>query len=270
MYRQSDIGEWWLMKEFELDIPSLTSEGIQLNNNAFEVKELVCSSMIVWIANDWDADSLDQYIRQNGKYLLKIDKEYNNSTKRFVYEYNHDLSVFDTDILKGIERVEIESNCFTKVNRLVIDGLNELKSIIIGKKCFKFDKKIKGNKCIIMNCHQLEQIHIGYDSFYWYEIFELRNLPSLISIQLDDNAFHYCHSIAFESMSDWMGDEWDLNQLQSIILGTGALAEDGYMPRDKGDISFMKLNELIMRSMNDNDDWLTRSSFSIYIQRNWM
>ena len=35
------------MIEFELDIPSLTSEGIQLTYNAFgEVKELFCSSMI--------------------------------------------------------------------------------------------------------------------------------------------------------------------------------------------------------------------------------
>jgi len=35
------------MIEFELDIPSLTSEGIQLTYNAFyEVKELLCSSMI--------------------------------------------------------------------------------------------------------------------------------------------------------------------------------------------------------------------------------
>ena len=58
------------MTEFELDIPSLTSEGIQLTYNAFgEVKELLCSSMIEWIANDWDADSLEYYIRQKSKYL---------------------------------------------------------------------------------------------------------------------------------------------------------------------------------------------------------
>ena len=57
VYRESDIGEWWLMIGFELDIPSLTSEGMQLRNtysfgimkneNSFsEVNVLNSSSMI--------------------------------------------------------------------------------------------------------------------------------------------------------------------------------------------------------------------------------
>ena len=59
------------MIEFELDIPSLTSEGIQLTYNSFyEVKELLCSSMIEWIANDWDADSLSRFIEHKNTHLF--------------------------------------------------------------------------------------------------------------------------------------------------------------------------------------------------------
>ena len=55
---------------------------------------------------------------------------------------------------------------------------------------------------MIMNCDQLSEIHIGEGSFFFYESFELKNLHSLISIQLDCNAFHDCHGIVFESMND--------------------------------------------------------------------
>ena len=111
-----------------------------------------------------------------------------------------------------------------------------------------------------MNCDQLKQINIGEGSFYYYESFECKNLPSLISIQLQSDGFHICNSVVFESMNDWMNDEWDLNQLQSIILEFQALC---------GDYNMIESNELIMRSNTDNDDWLIRSSFSVYIQRSW-
>ena len=116
-----------------------------------------------------------------------------------------EMSVFDTDYLKGIETVKIGNDCFTKVNRFVLDGLNELKSLIIGKKRFKLDENTRlESKCVIMNCDQLNEIHIGDWSFNCYESFELKNLPSLISIQLNIHAFYNCYSIVFESMNNWM------------------------------------------------------------------
>ena len=60
----------------------------------------------------------------------------------------------------------------------------------------------RGSKCLIMNCDQLREIHIGPGSFQCYESLELKDLPSLTSIQLDRYAFNNCHSIVFESMND--------------------------------------------------------------------
>ena len=129
-----------------------------------------------------------------------IEGEY---AERFEDGYGNDLSGFDSDCLKGIKRLEIGDHCFENVDRFVIDGLNELKSMKIGKNSFKYsNKKRCGSKCVIMNCDQLNEIQIGYESFYRYESFELKNLPSLISIQLDSLVFKYCHSIVFESMND--------------------------------------------------------------------
>ena len=88
------------------------------------------------------------------------------------------------------------------------------------------------------------------------ESFTLSDFPSLISIEIGYEAFKYCHSIVFDSMNDWMNDEWDLIQLQSITLGEVALY---------GDLNTLKSNELIMKSMNDNDiDWSDLPSLTLF------
>ena len=76
------------------------------------------------------------------------------------------------------------------------------------------------------------------------ESFNLSNLPALIALEIGCGAFKNCHSIVFESMNDWMNDEWDLNQLQSITLSEGAL---------QGETNTIESNVLIMKSMNNND-----------------
>ena len=106
-----------------------------------------------------------------------------------------------------------------------------------------------------MNCDHLKHINIDRKSFKYYESFECKNLPSLISIQLDDKAFYRCQRIEFDSMNDWMNDEWDLIRLESIILGYEALY---------GDEDTIKWNELIMKSMNEMMiDWLDLPSLAL-------
>ena len=72
---------------------------------------------------------------------------------------------------------------------------------------------------------------------------------------MDDKAFYRCQRIEFDSMNDWMNDEWDLIRLESIILGYEALY---------GDEDTIKWNELIMKSMNEMMiDWLDLPSLSM-------
>ena len=53
-----------------------------------------------------------------------------------------------------------------------------------------------------------------------------------------------------------MNDQWDLNRLQSITLGYGVLC---------GDYHVIESNELIMKSMNDNDiDWSDLPSLTLF------
>ena len=119
----------------------------------------------------------------------------------------------------------------------------------------------------ILDASQMEQISNSVESIIIKRnigeknnSFKLSNLSSLVTLEIGNEAFQECHSIVFESMNDWMNDEWDLTRLQSITLGRCALC---------GDSTTVESNELIMKSMNDNDDWLIRSSFPLYIQRSW-
>ena len=124
----------------------------------------------------------------------------------------------------------------------------------------------------ISDVSQMEEISNSVESIMIQEgvgreegRFILSNLPSLISIQLYRNAFSECHSIVFESKNDWVNDEWDLNRLQSIKLGNQALKGSSLFG-----FAVTESKVLIMKSMNDNDDWLIRSSFSDFIQRRWL
>ena len=125
----------------------------------------------------------------------------------------------------------------------------------------------------ISDVSQMEQISNSVESIMIQEgvgkeegRFILSNLPSLISIQLYRTAFETCDSITFESKNDWVNDEWDLIRLQSIKLGYGALKGGSHFGFG---FALADSNELIMKSMSDNDDWLIRSSFSDSIQRSW-
>ncbi|KAK8805040.1 hypothetical protein WA171_007005, partial [Blastocystis sp. BT1] len=118
--------------------------------------------------------------------------------------FNPDISslILNSSLI-SLKRIEIGDGCFKKVNRFEIDGLNELETIIIGQNSFFLDDDDdtrEGSSCLIMNCDQLIQIHIRFESFEYYESLELKNLPSLISIQLNYGVFMKIHSVVFENL----------------------------------------------------------------------
>ena len=105
--------------------------------------------------------------------------------------------------LISLKRIEIGDNCFENVNRFVLDGLNELESVKIGKESFSLSEdRRKGSKCLIMNCDGLREVEIGDWSFLYYEVIELKNLPSLSIFKGDGFNFRYIGKVSIESMND--------------------------------------------------------------------
>ena len=90
----------------------------------------------------------------------------------------------------------IGDDCFSNVELFKIDGLNELKSLKIGKNSFTKKKNSWGNDSSrsfhILNCIELESIEIGEYSFSDYGGgFELKNLPKLSTIKMITSNFFW-------------------------------------------------------------------------------
>ena len=115
--------------------------------------------------------------------------------------YNN-VKLFKLFELNTIESIVIGDNSFCCVDKFVIDGLNHLKSIKIGSKSFTQQKdnwktisNSSSRSFSILNCIELKSIEIGRYSFSGYSgSFELKNLPSLISIKIGSIETDYSDS----------------------------------------------------------------------------
>ena len=115
------------------------------------------------------------------------------SDSSLIIESNHcnedSISLFIP--IRSYEYIDIGGNCFMYVNEFVIDGLNELKSLVIEMNSFTKRKNSFGNdesrSFHILNCIELESIEIGEYSFSDYGGgFELKNLPKLSTIKIGE------------------------------------------------------------------------------------
>ena len=141
----------------------------------------------------------------------------------------NDLTELDLNRFEWLESIEIGDECFGSVKTFKIDGLNQLKSLKIGKNSFTQLKKDDWNRSWneardkannqsksfhILNCKSLESIEIGEFSFSDFGGgFELKNLPSLQSIQIGtigSNSFNfYCSSFMIRGI---------LNDIENVMI----------------------------------------------------
>ena len=112
----------------------------------------------------------------------------------------NDPGVSDTDCLGTIEVLEIVWDVTMEKPRIMINGSGERKGVSIDTFTL-YDDARGGIKFVIRNCDRLREVYIGMDSLVWYNSFELKNLPSLVSIVFCDWVFCNCQSMVFESMN---------------------------------------------------------------------
>ena len=99
--------------------------------------------------------------------------------------------------LPSLRAVTIGDNSFRYTRTFVIDGLSELESVTIGnyvgtmRQNDPWDSERRDGSCRIINCPNLKSIRIGRYSFAdYYDSFDLINLPSLVSIHIDQRGFN--------------------------------------------------------------------------------
>ena len=115
---------------------------------------------------------------------------------------NENYITFNFSQFTLLEELTIGDYSFENVNKFVIDGLNKLKSLIIGMNSFTKKRNNSGDdktrSFVILNCIELESIEIGGYSFSDYSgRFELSNLPKLSTIKIGEvgsGSSNFCYS----------------------------------------------------------------------------
>ena len=114
----------------------------------------------------------------------------------------NNVNELDLSRFEWLRSIEIGNDCFGLVKTFKIDGLNQLKSLKIGKNSFTGKKRSHSNNeaksFCILHCESLESIQIGEYSFSDYGgNFGLNNSPQLQSIQIgrvNEDSFNFCYS----------------------------------------------------------------------------
>ena len=102
--------------------------------------------------------------------------------------------------LSRLKELRIGDECFMNVNELIVIGLSELKSVVIGNNSFTQKKNDYGNNLsrhfYLKNCPKLKSLKTGVYSFSDYSVCEIENVDALEVIEIGDlnevsNSFYY-------------------------------------------------------------------------------
>ena len=194
---------WYWMIESWIDIPNLRTVDLPNSFRNVESKSItsICMNMNEWIdVSPILANLLP--ITYSCDYIESI--ESNVTSIHLPNRTCNDLNyiTFNFSQFTLLEELIIGDYSFVYVNEFRIDGLNELKSLIIGINSFTTRRNSYGNNpsrsFSILNCIELESIEIGGYSFSDYGgEFELFNLPKLSTIKIgeigsDSYNFYFC------------------------------------------------------------------------------
>ena len=108
--------------------------------------------------------------------------------------------------LYSLKRLLIRDDCFERARLFELNGLIELKSVVIGVNSISANPNEPWNSersdgvFSIVNCLKLESIQIGHYSFGDFHSFELTNLPSLQTIDIGYMCFYWSPSFSLTGL----------------------------------------------------------------------
>ena len=101
-----------------------------------------------------------------------------------------ELSVLDLSRFVNLRELKVGDECFENVKEVKLIGMNQLKSIVIGKNSFTKKKNSWGNDpnrhFYLKNCERLRELKMGRYSFSDYSVCEIENMPSLEVIEMGE------------------------------------------------------------------------------------
>ena len=97
---------------------------------------------------------------------------------------------FDLSLLSKLRKLIVGDECFNKVEKVKLNGLNELESVVVGKESFTFESDTT-TSFEMKDCEKVKELIIGEESFHIFGTFSLENTPSLERIIMKGANFNW-------------------------------------------------------------------------------
>ena len=136
--------------------------------------------------------------------VRKLELRELHSLDSFSYDQSSLIDVEEMELMDvSLKQIMVESSTFDKVRELTLQGMSELKSVVIGENSFRMSG-VKRNDGIlrITNCGKLESIELRDGSFEDYESIQLNGLPSLATIQIGEYCFSFGRELQIKGRND--------------------------------------------------------------------
>ena len=96
----------------------------------------------------------------------------------------------DLSLLSKLRKLRIGDECFNEVERVKLNGLSELESVVVGVNSFTFQSDTK-TSFEMKDCEKLKELIIGCTSFNIFGKFSLENTPSMERIIMKGENFYW-------------------------------------------------------------------------------
>ena len=99
-------------------------------------------------------------------------------------------TTLDLSFMSNLKKLEVGDDCFENVEEVMLIGLSQLESVVIGE--YSFLKVANGfihypnRHFYLKNCERLRELKIGCWSFSDYSVCEIENVPSLEVIEMGE------------------------------------------------------------------------------------
>ena len=96
----------------------------------------------------------------------------------------------DLSLLSKLRKLRIGDECFDKVERVKLNGLNELERVEIGYGSLR-QMEMLDSSFEMKDCEKLKELIIGYESLNYFKGITIKNVPSLERIEMDGSCFYW-------------------------------------------------------------------------------
>ena len=166
---------------------------------------------------------VDGLWKNDHPYTPQFDGKTVDSFTESLHFSEYSFPELSTFVLKdwfgSLRTISISDNSFSSVRSFELCNLNSLESLTIGKACFRISSEAREDGCLeIRNCPSLCSIQIGDWSFDDYKECAFEELPSLQSLQLGEYCFTLVRECSLHGVFSSLFSSLDLPELEIISL----------------------------------------------------